>query len=430
MAFSSPLRALSSRNYRLYFTGQIVSLLGSWMTQTATLWLVYQISSSAFYLGLVGFVSQAPAFLLGPIAGAWVDRVNRHRLLVLTQVLSMAQSFALAAFAFAGSIDIPHLLVLGAIQGVITAFDMPARQALVVEFVENREHLGNAIALNSTSFNLARLGGPALAGLLIAAVGPAWCYLIDGLSFVAVIFCLLLMRFPPIEIVPHAKNALGDLRDGLRYTWSHPVIRALIVLVTVISFFGFSFSVLIPLFARDVFHGDARTLGFLMSASGCGALCAALYLSIRSGVKGLSNAIVMGGLLLGVGLVCFSRATVLWFALPCMFSMGLGGVLLMASSNTVIQTVVDNQMRGRVMALFTMSFTGTAPLSNLVMGWIAQRIGGATVLAFTGSICVLSVWLFHRRLPSIRAAVHREREAAQAVVPSPPAEIGTAQIPG
>ena len=237
------------------------------------------------------------------------------------------------------------------------------------------------------------------------------------------------MRFPPIEIVPHAKNALGDLRDGLRYTWSHPVIRALIVLVTVISFFGFSFSVLIPLFARDVFHGDARTLGFLMSASGCGALCAALYLSIRSGVKGLSNAIVMGGLLLGVGLVCFSRATVLWFALPCMFSMGLGGVLLMASSNTVIQTVVDNQMRGRVMALFTMSFTGTAPLSNLVMGWIAQRIGGATVLAFTGSICVLSVWLFHRRLPSIRAAVHREREAAQAVVPSPPAEFGTAQIP-
>ncbi len=225
MAFSSPLRALSSRNYRLYFTGQIVSLLGSWMTQTATLWLVYQISSSAFYLGLVGFVSQAPAFLLGPIAGTWVDRVNRHRLLVITQVLSMLQSFALAAFAFAGAIDIPHLLVLGAIQGMITAFDMPARQALVVEFVENREHLGNAIALNSTSFNLARLGGPALAGLLIAAVGPAWCYLIDGLSFVAVIICLLLMRFPPMEIVPHTKNALGDLRDGLRYTWAasgHP----------------------------------------------------------------------------------------------------------------------------------------------------------------------------------------------------------------
>src|SRR5215475_6745296 len=183
MAISSPLRALSSRNYRLYFTGQIVSLLGTWMTQTATLWLVYQISSSAFYLGLVGFVTQAPSFLLGPIAGTWVDRVNRHRLLILTQVLSMAQSFALAFFAFAKTIDIPHLLVLGAVQGVINAFDMPARQALVVEFVEDREHLGNAIALNSTSFNLARLGGPALAGLTIAAVGPAWCYFIDGLSF-------------------------------------------------------------------------------------------------------------------------------------------------------------------------------------------------------------------------------------------------------
>lgn len=411
MAFSSPLRALSSRNYRLYFTGQIVSLLGTWMTQTATLWLVYQISSSAFYLGMVGFVSQAPAFLLGPIAGTWVDRVNRHRLLILTQALSMGQSFALAAFAFAGRIDVPHLLILGALQGVINAFDMPARQALVVEFVEDREHLGNAIALNSTSFNLARLGGPALAGLLIAAVGPAWCYLIDGLSFVAVIVCLLLMRFPPREIVPHPKNALGDLRDGLKYAATHPVIRALIVLVMVVSFFGFSFSVLVPIFARDVFHGDARTLGFLMSASGCGALTAALFLSVREGVKGLSKSIVTGGLLLGVGLILFSRANLLWLALPCMYAVGLGGVLLMASSNTVIQTVVDNQMRGRVMALFTMAFTGTAPVSNLVMGWMAQRVGGATVLLFTGSICVLAAWVFHRHLPSIRTAVAKLRAA-------------------
>ena len=412
MALSSPLRALSSRNYRLYFTGQIISLLGTWMTQTATLWLVYQISSSAFYLGLVGFVSQAPAFLLGPIAGTWVDRVNRHRLLILTQVLSMAQSFALAFFAFAKTIDIPHLLVLGAVQGVINAFDMPARQALVVEFVEDREHLGNAIALNSTSFNLARLGGPALAGLTIAAVGPAWCYFIDGLSFLAVIFCLLLMRFPPREFVPPSKKALADLRDGLRYAWTHPVIRTLIVLVMTVSFFGFSFSVLVPIFARDVFHGDARTLGFLMSASGCGALTAALSLSVREGVKGLSKTIVAGGLMLGVGLMLFSRVHILWLALPCMFSVGLGGVLLMASSNTVIQTVVDNQMRGRVMALFTMAFTGTAPLSNLAMGWLAQRIGGATVLAFTGAICVLAAWLFHRKLPSVRAAVAKLRETA------------------
>jgi MFS family permease len=425
MAFSSPLRALSSRNYRLYFTGQIISLLGTWMTQTATLWLVYQISSSAFYLGLVGFVSQAPSFFLGPIAGTWVDRVNRHRLLIVTQVLSMAQSFALAAFAFAHQIDVPHLLILGALQGVINAFDMPARQALVVEFVEDREHLGNAIALNSTSFNVARLGGPALAGLLIAAVGPAWCYLIDGLSFVAVIVCLLLMRFPPRQVVPHTGNALADLRDGLRYAGSHPVIRALIVLIMVVSFFGFSFSVLVPIFARDIFHGDARTLGFLMSASGCGALTAALYLSVRDGAKGLSKSIVTGGLLLGVGLILFSLAHVLWLALPCMYAVGLGGVLLMASSNTVIQTVVDNQMRGRVMALFTMAFTGTAPLSNLAMGWFAQRVGGATVLAFTGSICVLAAWLFHRRLPSIRAAVARLSETSKPILAPEPSEAGT-----
>src|SRR5450432_1229999 len=217
MALSSPLRALGSRNYRLYFFGQLVSLLGTWMTQTATLWLVYHLSSSAFYLGLSGFVTMAPSFFLGPIAGTWVDRVDRHKLLVVTQILSMLQSLALAAFAFAGIIDIPKLLMMGALQCLINAFDMPARQALVVDFLENREHLGNAIALNSSMFNIARLLGPALAGFIIAARGPAVCYLVDGLSYLAVIASLLMMRFPARERVISEKRPLAELAEGFRY---------------------------------------------------------------------------------------------------------------------------------------------------------------------------------------------------------------------
>ena len=392
------------------------------MTQTATLWLVYHLSSSAFYLGLTGFVSQAPAFLLGPIAGMWVDRVDRHKLLILTQALSLLQSLALAAFAFAGVIAIPHLLVLGFIQGLINAFDMPARQALVVDFVEDRAHLGNAIALNSSMFNIARLAGPALAGFIIAASGPAVCYLVDGISYFAVITSLLLMRFPPRERVVHTQHPLADLKDGFRYTWQHTPIRSIILLVTAVSFFGFSFSVLIPIFARDVFHGDARTLGFLMSASGFGSLSAAIFLSTRSGIGGLGKVIALGGALLGVSLILFSRIDDLWLALPCMVGIGLGGVLLMASSNTVVQTLVDNEMRGRVMALFTMAFTGTAPVSNLVMGWVAQRIGSSTALAIAGVVCLFAVWIFYRELPRIRAAVATAREAADTVPTPEPAE--------
>ena len=418
MAFSSPLRALGSRNYRLYFFGQLVSLLGTWMTQTTTLWLVYHLSSSAFYLGLTGFVTMAPSFLLGPIAGTWVDRVDRHRLLVFTQALSMVQSLTLAAFAFAGVIDVPHLLVLGVLQGLINAFDMPARQALVVDFVENREHLGNAIALNSSMFNIARLIGPAVAGFIIAARGPAVCYLVDGLSYLAVIASLLMMRFPARARVAPAKRPLTELAEGFRYTWQHTPIRSIILLVTVISFFGFSFSVLVPVFARDVFHGDARTLGFLMSASGCGALTAALFLTTRSGIRGLGKVIAVGGALLGVALILFSRVDVLWLALPCMVGIGLGGVLLMASSNTVVQTLVENEKRGRVMALFTMAFTGTAPLSALVMGWVAQRIGSATALTIAGTVCLLAVWIFYRQLPRIRAAVTHSHATAEPVATS------------
>lgn len=419
MALSSPLRALRSPNYRLFFIGQIVSLFGSWMTQTATMWLIYQLTSSAFMVGLLTFVSQIPSFLLGPIAGWWVDRTNRHRLLVWAQILSMLQSFALAAFAFLGTIDVEHLLILGAIQGVVNAFDMTARQALVVDFVEDRALLGNAIALNSSMFNIARLTGPALAGFVIAWRGPAFCYLIDGLSFLAVIICLLLMKLRPQQESPKKQAVWGGLRDGALYVWAHPLIQPVLLLVTAICFFAFSFSSLIPGIARDVFHGDARTLGILMSSSGSGSLAAALYLSTRSGVNGLGRVIVFGGTVLGLALIALPQMGTLWLALPCMFGIGLGGVLLVASSNTIIQTLVEDQMRGRVMALFTMAFTGTAPVSNLIMGWLAQRTGNEIALGAAGLISLLAVLLFHRARPRIREAMARAHQPDE---PEPVAE--------
>ncbi|MDB6019524.1 MAG: major facilitator superfamily 1, partial [Pedosphaera sp.] len=268
MALPHYLSAFSSRNYRLFFGGQVVSLLGTWMTQTASLWLVYHLSSSAFLLGLVGFASQVPMFIIAPFAGVWVDRVNRHRLLIVTQILSMLQSLGLAAFALTGTINAPILVWMSLVQGFVNAFDMPVRQALVVEFIEKKEHLGNAIASNSTMFNLARLVGPAIGGFIIARFGAGACFLIDGISYLAVIGGLLAMRLREHPHKAPSQHPWLALREGFHYAFSVPPIRALIVVVGLISFVGFSNVVLMPIFAKDVFGGDARTLGLLMSASG------------------------------------------------------------------------------------------------------------------------------------------------------------------
>jgi MFS family permease len=396
--------ALQSRNYRLFFAGQIVSLIGTWMSQTASLWLVYHLSSSPFLLGVVGFSSLIPIFFLAPFAGVLIDRVNRHRLLVGTQVGSMLQSFALAGLVLADVITVRHLILLSLIQGVINAVDMPARQALVVEFVERREHLGNAIALNSSLFNLARLLGPAIAGFVIAAIGPGLCFLLDGFSYAAVIVALLAMRLrqrPPRAATHHP---WVELKQGFHYAFGFAPIGALIVLVAAISATGFSYTVLTPVFARDVFHGDARTLGWLMSASGVGALSAALYLGSRRTVRGLGNVITFGALAMGSGLIGFAASRWLPLSLPCLTMVGLGGVLLMASSNTLVQTMVDDDKRGRVMSIFSMAFTGTMPVGNLLAGYIAGRMGAATTLAVSGGICMVIAMVFYRSIPRLRKA--------------------------
>lgn len=404
MRLTRLLGPLSSRNYRLYFGGQIVSLIGSWMSQTAAMWLVYHLSSSAFLLGLVGFASLAPIFVLGPFAGVWVDRVNRHRLLVCTQAASMIQSFLLAAFALTNTIDIPHILVLSLVQGIINAIDMPVRQAMVVEFVEKKEHLGNAIALNSSLFNLARLVGPAIGGFVVAAFGVGICFLIDGLSFLAVIMALLLMRLRP-QVPRHTiKHPWVELREGFKYAFGFPPISALIMLVAAFSATGFSYSVLMPIFARDVFNGDARMLGYLMSASGIGAVIGALYLGTRSTVRGLGNVITIGGTLMATGVTCFALSHWLPLSFACLTLAGMGGVLLMASSNTLVQTLVDDDKRGRVMSMFAMAFTGTMPVGNLIAGSVANSVGARPTLIFSGITCLVVVSVFYSKLPKLREA--------------------------
>ena len=397
------LRPFVARNYRLYFGGQLVSLVGTWMSQTASLWLVYRLTSSALLLGLVGFTSQIPIFLLAPVAGVVVDRVNRPRLLLLTQTLSMAQSAALAYLTWTGSITYGWVLGLTLFQGMINAFDMPTRQTLVLEFVASKEHLGSAIALNSSMFNLARVVGPAIAGFTIAAVGITAAYFIDALSYLAVIGSILAMRFNP-RPPSIRQHPLADLREGFGYAFGFPPIRALIVLVGVTSFLGFSYTVLMPIVARHFFGGEAQTLGVLMSASGVGAMTGGIYLASRRSIRGLGAVITLGGVLMGAGLI--GVAFSIWFAvtLGALAATGLGGVLLMASSNTLIQAMVEDQKRGRVMSLFTMAFTGTMPLGNLAAGALTAGWGPKPTLVASGLVCLACAYVFHLKIPSLRRA--------------------------
>jgi MFS family permease len=400
------LRALRSRNYRLFFSGQVVSLVGTWMTTTATNWLVYRLTGSAVLLGTVAFASQFPAFLLGPFAGIVVDRIDRHRLLVITQTISMFQSFALAALVFSGHITLEWIIALGIVQGLVNAFDMPARQAFLLTMIESKEDLGNAIALNSSMVNLARLAGPSVAGVLIAATGEGACFFIDGVSYIAVIVGLLLMRLPPRVAAPAVRrSAVQQFREGLTYALGFHPIRSIILLLAVVSLVGVPYSVLMPVFATTVFHGGPHTLGILMTCSGCGALLGALWLAGRRSVIGLGRVIPMATVLFGVGLIAFSFTHVLWLAMPCLVVAGFGFMVQMASSNTLIQTIVDDEKRGRVMSFYMMAFLGTAPFGSLIAGSLSSRIGAASTLRIGGLCCIAGAVWFASALPAIRTAV-------------------------
>jgi MFS family permease len=402
------LRALSYRNYRLFFGGQVVSLVGTWITTTATNWLVYRLTNSALLLGVVGFAGQFPAFLLGPIAGIYVDRWNRHRLIVATQTVSMLQSFALAALTLTGRITVHWIIALSIVQGVVNAFDMPGRQAFLLTLVENRQDLGNAIALNSSMVNVARLVGPSVAGIIIAAAGEGWCFLIDGFSYVAVIIALLRMRIPRLAASPMRRHALQQFREGFTYAFGFPPIRSIILLLALVSLVGVPYSVLMPVFATQIFHGGPHTLGFLMTASGCGALLGALWLAARRSVVGLGRVIPAASALFGVGLIAFGLMRTpgtFWIALPCLTVAGFGFMVQMASSNTVIQTIVDDEKRGRVMSFYTMAFLGTVPFGSLIAGSLSSRIGAPNTLVLGGICCLIGAAVFARSLPMLRAHV-------------------------
>jgi len=399
------LRALAHRNYRLFFAGQGTSLVGTWITRVATSWLVYRLTGSAAVLGIVGFAGQVPTFVLAPFAGVWVDRTSRYRVLVATQVLSMVQSFALAWLALAGTITVTHILLLSALQGVINAFDTPARQSFVVEMVEDRADLPNAIALNSSMVNGARLVGPSVAGILIAAAGEGWCFTLDGFSYLAVIGSLLAMRLRPAGPRPAAKRVHEELGEGFRYAFGFAPIRSVLLLLALVSLMGMPYTVLMPVMAADVLHGGPHALGFLMGATGIGALCGAVYLASRRSVLGLGRLIPLAAVLFGCGLIAFSRSRSLPLSLGLMVVTGVGFMVQMASSNTVVQTIVREQMRGRVMSFYTMAFMGTAPFGSLLAGALASRIGVPNTILVGGGTCILGGLVFGSRLPRLRELV-------------------------
>jgi MFS family permease len=399
------LRALESRNYRLFFAGQAISLVGTWMTQIATVWLVYDLTNSALWLGVVGFSSQIPSFLISPFGGILVDRWNRHRILITTQILAMIQSLTLAALALTGVMQIWHIILLSLFQGLITAVDSPARQAFVPEIIERKEDLGNAIALNSSVFNGARLVGPAIAGLLIASVGAGVCFLIDGLSYIAVIAGLLAMKLKPRKIATHTTNVWQRLIEGFSYAFGFPPIRAILLLLALFSFMGMPYTILIPIFAKNILQGSAETLGFLMTAVGVGALVGGVYLSSRSTVIGLGKIIAIAPAIFGTALVIFSQSRILWLSLFMMFLVGFGGILQIASSNTILQTIVEDDKRGRLMSLYTMSFLGILPFGNLASGALADRIGAPDTLMIGGFCCILGSLVFSKQLPKLRRLI-------------------------
>ncbi len=400
--YSHAWRALRHRNFRLFFGGQSISLIGTWMTRIATSWLIYRLTKSALLLGTVGFAGQIPTFLLAPIAGVIVDRIDRRKVLVWTQTLAMVQSLALAWLTLSRRINVAEVLALSAMQGVINAFDMPGRQSFMVKMVEDRADLSNAIAINSSMVNTARLIGPSLAGLLIAATNEGWCFLVDGVSYIAVIASLIMMRIPPDDLQHATTSMFAQLKEGWTYVTGSVPIRSILGLFALLSLMGWPFMVLMPVFAGQILHGGAHTLGFLMGAVGVGSLVSALSMVMRRSVRGLSKMIPIAASVFGIGLICFGFSHVLWLSMLMMLVTGFGMMQGLTGSNTIIQTLVDENMRGRVMSYYTMAFIGMAPFGSLLAGALAHAIGAPRTVIVSGVACILgSIW-FTSRLPAIR----------------------------
>jgi MFS family permease len=396
------LRALRHRNYRLFFGGQGVSLVGTWMQQVALSWLVYRLTNSALLLGLVGFAGQLPTFVLASFAGVLADRWNRLRLLIVIQTLAAIQASILALLTLTGHIAIWHIFVLSILMGAITAFDVPTRQSLISDMLDKREDLGNAIALNSFMFNGARLIGPSIAGLLLSVTSEGVCFLLNALSFIAVIGALAAMRIPHLTRKRSREKILHGLKEGYRYVFGFAPIKYILLNLAILSLMGVPYYVLMPIFAKDILGGGPHTLGFLVAASGVGALISAAYLASRGSVLGLGKIIVAASGICGFGLIFFSLSRDLLFSLSMMLCTGFGIMSVVTSTNTILQTIVDEDKRGRVMSLYTMAFMGMTPFGSLIMGALASKIGAPNTLIIGGIVCIISSCLFLIRLPIFR----------------------------
>jgi MFS family permease len=395
-------RALRHRNFKLFVGGQSISLIGSWMTRLATSWLVWRLTHSALLLGVVGFAGQILTFVLAPFAGVLIERMDRRKLLVWTQALASVQSLAMAALTLAKVITIHEIIALASLQGLINAFDMPGRQSFLVQMVEDRQDLGNAIALNSSMVNVARLIGPALAGMVIAAVGEGWCFAIDGISYGAVILSLLMMQVKPLTIQRAAVSMVEQLKEGWAYVSTFRPIRSILLLFALLSLMGWPFMVLLPMFAGQVLHGGPHTLGFLTGASGVGALASAVSLAVRKSVLGLTRMIQAAAACFGAGLILFGLSHVLWLSMLLLVVVGFGMMQGLAASNTVIQTLVPEDKRSRVMSYYTMAFVGMAPFGSLLAGALAHWLGAQHTVMITGGFCVLGSLWFTFELPAVR----------------------------
>lgn len=400
------LRALRSRNYRLFVAGQSVSLVGTWMQQVAMSWLVYRLTGSAFWLGVIGFTSQVPTFIFAPFAGVLADRWNRRRLLILTQALAMVQAGLLAAAVLSGIVQLWHIVVLSVFIGVVNAFDIPIRQSFVVEMVEHREDLGNAIALNSSMVNAARLIGPTIAGLMLASVGEGPCFVLNSVSYLAVLLALLAMRIEKRDTHPkQRKHVFHELIEGFQYAYSFAPIRSILLLVAVMSITGMPYTVLVPVFAKEILHGGAHTFGFLMTASGCGAFAGTIYLASRKSVLGLGTLIVRAAFLFAAGIALFAVSNSMYLSLSALVVAGFGAMTLVASSNTILQTILEEDKRGRVMSFFTMAFMGMAPFGSFGAGAMAGIIGPRQTLLIGAACSLAGAAYFSVQLPKIREKV-------------------------
>lgn len=404
-------RTLSNRDYRLFFFGQGVSLIGTWMQNIAASWLIYRITGSAMMLGIAGFLGQMPVFFISPFAGVLGDRWSRHRILLVVQVLSMAQAFTFAAVTLTGTVRVWHILCLSAALGIINAFEMPIRQAFVIEMVRDKANLPNAIALNSTLFNASRLVGPAVAGVIVAAAGEGICFLINGVSYIAVIAAFLSMNVSSVRQVKSGKNIFSDMKEGFLYAVRFIPIRDILILISFISLFGLAFPVLLPVFAAKVFNGGSHTFGLLVSSSGAGAFLATVYLAMRKSIQGQGRIMNIAIYSLSAGLAGFAFSEYIYLSLLLLAVVGFSMIVVVASCNMVLQDMVEEDKRGRVMSFYVMAFTGASPLGSLLAGTISSRAGAPFTVFIFGLACLVIGAVFSFRLPEVSRLIKSSKSA-------------------